>query len=345
MKMTEHKQPEEKIHEQAELLNKVQDAILVRDFDDRILFCNEGALRLYGLCGLVNEPEELIGKTAGEVLYKQDSSQLEEAKRITLEKGEWNGELFQITRDGKELIVESRWSLIRDNKGKPKSILAINTDVTNKKRLEPQLLRAQRIESIGTLAGGIAHDLNNMLHPIIMSLQWLQQRFTDEQSQRVLNALEASAQRGADLVKQVLSFARGLDGEHIPIRAKRLISEIEKILQQTFPKSIEISTDISEDLWVISGDPTQLHQVLMNLCVNARDAMPSSGRLSISAKNIIIDENYARMNIDAKVGPYIIITVSDTGVGIPPKVMDRIFEPFFTTKESGKGTGLGLSTA
>jgi len=178
-----------------------------------------------------------------------------------------------------------------------------------------------------------------------MSLQWLKQRFTDEQSQRVLDILATSARRGADLVKQVLSFVRGLEGEHIPIQLRHIISEIEKILGETFPKSIEIHTDIPKDLWIVSGDPTQLHQVLMNLCVNARDVMPSSGRLSISAENVFIDENYARMNIGAKVGPHVVITVSDTGTGIPSKIMDRIFEPFFTTKEPGKGTGLGLSMA
>jgi PAS domain S-box-containing protein len=343
--ITERKLSEGIIREQAELLNKTQDAIIVTELEDCILFCNERTLRMYGLDGVVDEPEELIGKKINELLYKQDSSQFKEAKRFTLEKGGWNGELFQTTKDGKEVIVESRWSLIRDNNGKPKSILSINTDVTQKKKLESQLLRAQRMESVGTLAGGIAHDLNNTLHPIIMALQLLRNKFTDEKSQSWLDTLETSAQRGANLVKQVLSFARGLKGEHIILQIRHLIAEIEKILGETFPKSIEIHTDIPKDLLTVYGDPTQLHQVLMNLCLNARDAISGSGRLSISAENIFIDENYAHMNIDAKVGPYIVITVSDTGGGISPRIMDRIFEPFFTTKEVGKGTGLGLSTA
>ncbi len=331
---------EEKIREQAALLDKAQDAIVVRDMEHNILFWNKGAERLYGW-----KAEELIGRKAINLLYKEKSPQMIEARRGVAENGEWDGEFRQVTKDGREIIVQSRWTLVPDNDGKPKSILIINTDITEKKRLESQFLRAQRMESIGTLAGGIAHDLNNVLHPIIMALQWLRQKFTDEQSQKLIDTIETSAQRGANLVKQVLSFARGLEGEHMPIQIRHLISEIEKILQETFPKSIEIRTDISRDLWTISGDPTQLHQVLMNLCVNARDAMPTSGRLSISAENVFIDESYARMNIDAKVGPYVVITVSDTGVGIPSKIMDRIFEPFFTTKEPGKGTGLGLSTA
>ena len=221
----------------------------------------------------------------------------------------------------------------------------IAKDITEKKKLEAQLLRAQRMESIGTLAGGIAHDLNNVLTPMMLSVEMLKQKFKDEQSQKLLTILEKNSRRGADLIKQVLSFARGVEGERNPLQAKHLISEIEKIAKETFPRNIEIRTDIPKDLFTISGDATQLHQVIMNLCVNARDAMPDGGILSISAENFFIDETYVQMHTEAKVGSYISIAVSDTGIGIPPKVLDRIFEPFFTTKEFGKGTGLGLSTA
>jgi PAS domain S-box-containing protein len=223
-------------------------------------------------------------------------------------------------------------------------LLAIE-DITEKKKLESQLLRSQRMESIGTLAGGIAHNLNNMLTPMIMSLQMLKQKFNDEQSQRLLTILENNSQRSADLIKQVMSFARGVEGERKPLQVKYLISEIEKIAKETFPRDIELKKDVPDDLWTILGDATQLHQVIMNLCVNARDAMPYGGVLSITASNFFVDKNYVRIHTDAKVGSYVVITVSDTGTGIPPKIMDRIFEPFFTTKEYGKGTGLGLSTA
>jgi CheY-like chemotaxis protein len=178
----------------------------------------------------------------------------------------------------------------------------------------------------------------------MMALQILRLRFNDEKSHNLIDTLEKSTMRGSSLVKQVLSFARGIEGERTVIQIRHIISEIQQILKEAFPKSIDIYTDIPKDLWTISGDPTQIHQVLMNLCVNARDAMPNGGRLSIFAENLFIDEHYAQMNIEAKVGPYILITVSDTGVGIPPAIIDRIFEPFFTTKEPGKGTGLGLST-
>jgi two-component system cell cycle sensor histidine kinase/response regulator CckA len=331
---------EEQIREQASLLDKAQDAIGVRDLEHRLIYWNEGAHRLYGWTA-----EEIIGKNADEFLYEKESPILIEAKKNVIENGEWIGILYQVTKDSKEIIVESRWSLIRDNEGKPKSILIINTDITDKKKLETQLLRSQRMESIGTLAGGIAHDLNNVMTPMMLSVEILKQKCKDEQSQKLLAILEKNSERGANLIKQVMLFARGVEGERKPLQVTNIISEIEKVIRETFPKSIDIRTDIQKDLSAISGDSTQLNQVLMNLCVNARDAMPDGGILIISAEDFLIDENYTRMNSDAKVGSYIIITVSDTGTGIPPEIMDRIFEPFFTTKEQGKGTGLGLSTS
>jgi CheY-like chemotaxis protein len=201
------------------------------------------------------------------------------------------------------------------------------------------------MESIGTLASGIAHDINNVLTPIMLSEELLREKFTDEEGRRYLKIIERSTKRGASLTKQVMSYAKGVDGERNALQVAQLISEIKHIAIETFPRNIEIRTDIPKDMWNVSGDATQLHQVIMNFCVNARDAMPDGGILRISAENLLIDEDYAHINIDAKVGPYIIITVSDTGTGIPPNILDRIFEPFFTTKEHGKGTGLGLSTA
>ncbi|HWP48143.1 MAG TPA: PAS domain S-box protein [Candidatus Limnocylindrales bacterium] len=338
--ITERKRAEEQLREQATLLNQAQDAIVVRDLKHRVLFWNKSAERIYGWTAA-----EVIGKNIQELLYRGDLSQFEEAHRTLMEKGEWRGELKQLTKDGKEIIVEGHWALVRDDKGLPKSVLVINTDVTEKKKLEAQFLRAQRMESLGTLAGGIAHDLNNVLAPILMAIKLLQRKFTDEQSQRLLATLRSSAERGAGIINQLLSFARGAEGEHIVLQPRHLIKEIEKILKETLPKSIQIHTIIPEDLWSIHGDATQLYQVLMNLCVNARDAMPKGGKLTLEAENIQLDASYARMHLEAKSGPFVLITVTDTGVGIPASILDKIFEPFFTTKEHGQGTGLGLSTA
>ena len=338
--ITERKRAEEQIGEQAALLDQAQDAILVRDLEHRILFWNKGAENIYGWTA-----EEAVGKNAYELLFNQPSPQFDQARQVVIETGKWKGERRQVRRDGGEIIVESRWTLVRDERGQPKSILVINTDITEKKRMESQFLRAQRMESIGTLAGGIAHDLNNVLSPILMAVDMLQLKTTDEASRKWLDVLRTNAERGGNMVRQVLSFARGVEGERVSLQPKHLIKEIVKILRETLPKSIEISFHIPNDLWIISADATQMHQVLMNLCVNARDAMPEGGSISIKAENVLVDENYARMHLEAKPGRFVMITVSDTGPGMSPEIQSRIFEPFFTTKEMTKGTGLGLSTA
>jgi hypothetical protein len=339
--LSERKRSEETIREQAALLDVTSDAIFVQALDNQILFWNKGAERLYGW-----QAAEVLVLSANELLDQESSPQLEEIHKTVTDAGSWHGELNQVTKDGKEIIVESRWTLMRDEQGKPKSILVVNTDITQKKELERQFLHAQRLESLGTLASGIAHDLNNMLTPILMSAQLLQLKLpnVDESIQRWLQMQETNAKHGAALVKQMLSFAHRTEGKHTTLQVSHLLLEIRQIANQTFPKSIEVCMNIDPDLWAVRADATQLHQVLMNLCVNARDAMPDGGNLSISAENFFIDENYSRMHLNAQVGPYMVISVSDTGTGIPPELLDRIFEPFFTTKELEKGTGLGLST-
>ena len=334
----ERKQTEQKIREQAALLDIATDAIFVRDLDNKILFWNKAAERLYGC-----RKEEAIGKRIQELWQTKHAMQLQEALNILMKNGSWEGELYQTTKYDKEIIVESRWTLVPFEKSS-QSILVVNTDMTQKKQLEAQFLRAQRLESIGTLASGIAHDLNNVLAPILMTAQLLETQLHDARSKRLLPILVTNAKRGANLVKQVLSFTRGVEGDRTILQLKHLILEIRQVIKETFPKSIEVDCETSRNLWTVSGDATQLHQVLMNLCVNARDAMPNGGTLTISAENFIVDEHYAKMHLDAKIGSYIVVIVADTGIGITHEVLDRIFEPFFTTKELGKGTGLGLST-
>ncbi|MFB2976085.1 PAS domain S-box protein [Microseira sp. BLCC-F43] len=340
IELAERKRAEQKIREQAALLDVATNAIFVRDMAGQILYWNKGAEDLYGW-----QRAEAMGKNANRFLHKQISPQLEQALTKIIEQGSWQGELQKVTKSGKDVLVESRWTLMGDEAGQPTSILIVDTDITEKKQLEQQFLRAQRLESLGTLAGGIAHDLNNMLTPILISAQMLKDRLSDAQSQKLFGLIETNAKRGADLVKQVLSFARGVEGKRVPLQLGHLLLEIEQIIKRTFSKSIEFHTNIpTRELWTVSADATQLHQVLMNLCVNAGDAMPDGGTLDLSAENILIDENYARMNLNAQVGPYVAIAITDTGVGISEAQLERIFEPFFTTKEVGKGTGLGLST-
>ncbi|HEY9702308.1 MAG TPA: response regulator, partial [Allocoleopsis sp.] len=288
--------------------------------------------------------EEVLGKKTTDFLYKSLNIQWAEARLSVVQTGEWYGELEQITQGGKTIIVESRWTLVKDSKNQAQSILIVNTDITRKKQLELQFLRSQRLESIGKLAGGIAHDLNNILTPILGGAQLLQIGLTPAQTQHWLRIVENNAKRGADLVKQVLSFARGMEGARIPLQVKHLIVEVGNIAKQTFPKSIEIMIDVPSNLWIVCGDVTQLNQVLMNLCINARDAIYEGGNLTIRAENVEIDAEFLQTNIEAKIGKYVLIEVSDTGSGISPENLERIFEPFFTTKDIEKGTGLGLST-
>jgi PAS domain S-box-containing protein len=257
----------------------------------------------------------------------------------------WRGELRNRAKDGSFYWVDTTIVPFLDERGKPYQYVAIRYDITGQKKTLEQLLRAQRMESIGTLAGGIAHDLNNILSPILMAVDMLAFQDLDEDAQRWLAILRENAERGAELVKQVLSFARGVEGERINVQARHLIKELIQVLRQTLPKSIRLEFDIAPDLWTIEADPTQIHQVLMNLTVNARDAMPAGGTLTITAHNTTLDENYARMNVEARAGRYIAINVEDSGTGIAQENLNRIFDPFFTTKEVGKGTGLGLSTA
>ena len=338
--VTERKRAEERIIEQAALLDRATDAIMTLNLEGQITFWNSGAERLYGW-----RADETVGKMHESELYSKENAPAFNARSRTLRDGRWKGELMQMRKDGAELFVESRWTLVPDRDGNPRSMLIINTDITEKKKLEAHVLRAQRMESIGTLAGGIAHDLNNVLTPILMSIRVLREDLPDTGSRRLLDTLEASAQRGANIVQQVLSFARGAEGERALFQIRHPVIEVVKIARETFPPSIIIQADVPKDLWLIHGESTQVHQVLMNLLVNARDAMPHGGRITIRAENAVIDESYCRMQPDAQPGRYVVVTVADSGTGIPPALISRIFEPFFTTKPVGKGTGLGLSTA
>ena len=337
--VTERKQAEEQIQEQAALLGKAHDAICVTDLDQRILYWNKGAEFLYGWTAA-----EAIGQFANELLFKKDPSHLMDALKSLMSKHEWKGELRQTTQAGAEIIVESRWTLVFDTDGRPKSILVINTDITEKKKLETQFFRSQRLENIGMLASGIAHDLNNVLSPIMMAVPMLRDCLSRPEDQYLLDTLGRSVRRGAELVSQILSFARGAEGEHKIIQLKHLLSDIETMVRETFPKNIRLQKNVDPELWTTRGNATQVHQVLLNLCVNARDAMPGGGLLVLRAKNSQIDEIHASRHPEIKPGPGVVITVGDNGMGIAAEMLEEIFEPFFTTKEPGKGTGLGLAT-
>ncbi len=269
-----------------------------------------------------------------------------EVDRICLEKVAMTGfcapfEKAYVRKDGSRVPVIVGVSTFEDC---PEEGVCFVVDLTERKKLEQQFFRAQRMESIGTLAGGIAHDLNNILAPILMSIDLLKSTATDAQAMAILETIEVSAKRGADIVRQVLTFARGIEGERIEIQVKHLLDDIKVIIKDTFPKDVRLQFSVPKETWTIRGDPTQIHQVFLNLCVNARDAMPSGGSLTIKVENSVLDKQYAAMNLEVKPGRYVLISVTDSGSGISPHLVEKIFEPFFTTKELTKGTGLGLST-
>lgn len=257
----------------------------------------------------------------------------------------WSAEYRFQRKDGGYAIVQDRGYIHRNATGLGIRMVGGMRDLTEQRLMETQYLRAQRMESIGTLAGGIAHDLNNVLTPIMMSIELLKaDSGNDAGRSKILDIIHVSCRRGADLVRQVLSFARGLNGQRVAIRLGHLIGDLQGIISETFPRNIRIVTQVPDSLWPVTGDPSQLHQVLLNLAVNARDAMPQGGTLTLTAANLTLDAQYAGMSPQAKAGPHVLLQVSDTGSGIPPEVRERMFEPFFTTKAPDQGTGLGLST-
>lgn len=339
--LSERQRAEQTIHDQAALLDIASDAILVENGEHQIAYWNQGAERLYGWTA-----DEALSQNTQELLYGESLSELEIIQRVVAEQGEWQGELVQHSRSGQSIIVDSRWTQVQTQDATLPSTLIVNTDITEKKQLQAQIQQAQRLESIGTLASGIAHDLNNILTPVLAIAQLLPLKLpeVDPSIQRMLEIMTINVQRGANLIQQVLIFARGTTQPPTVFSLHNLFSEVEKIVTATFPKSITYCSDIPPDLWAVHGDATALHQVLMNLCINARDAMPNGGTLCVAAENVAMDETYARMYVDAHAGLYVVITCSDTGTGIPPDQLVQIFDPFFTTKAQSEGIGLGLAT-
>ncbi|WP_169829296.1 PAS domain S-box protein [Lacunisphaera limnophila] len=336
--ISERRAAEKKLQEQAALIDESRDAIMVCSLDQHVLFWSRGAERLYGWSST-----EAVGRRVDELL-RLDRPAFAEAGRTVFEQGAWVGRLQHSNRLGDALTVDCRWTLLSDEQGRPRSILTIGTDITERTLMEAKFLRAQRLESIGTLAGGISHDLNNLLAPIVMGVGMLNQTARNADDRSIISVIEQSAARAANLVKQVLSFARGIDGAKVSVHLGYVAREVETMIRSTFPKNITLRFDVPKDLWLVTADPTQLGQVLLNLCVNARDALPAGGQLTVTARNVRLDTHFSLLNREITPGPHVLLEVADTGTGIPQDIVDKIFEPFFTTKAPGKGTGLGLST-
>lgn len=308
------------------------------------LWWNDGFLTTFGFAA--GEIEPTVASWTGRI-HDDDRNRVMRGIRdaIASDAETWESEYRFERKDGSHAFVQDRGFILRDASGAGIRMVGGMRDLTAQKKMEAEFLRAQRMESIGTLAGGIAHDLNNVLAPIMMSIELLQlEDINSTRNAKVLEIIQASSRRGADLVRQVLTFARGIEGKRMTVQLGPLIEDLEGIVNGTFPRNIQPVITSPRILWTVTGDSSQLHQVLLNLVVNARDAMPHGGTLTVSATNFVVDSQYAGTSPEAKVGKYVLLEVADTGEGMSAAVRERIFEPFFTTKELGKGSGIGLAT-
>jgi len=335
---SERKAAEESLRKQAQLLDLANDSIVVRDLDERISYWNRGAERLFGW-----RSEEAIGRVMHELVLTEFPRAIDEIRQSFMKNGHWEGEVIRRTKEGRVISVESRWTLQRDRDGMPTSTLEISNDVTERRRLESQFLQAQKMESVGRLASGVAHDFNNLLTVIIGRSYLLMSRMDEDESARKdLDLIQKTAERAAILTRQLLAFSRKQTVAPRLLDVNALIANMDRMLRRLIGEDIEVFSKLGDNLGAVKADPGQIEQVIMNLVVNARDAMPNGGKLTLETANIDLDAKYVWLHAPMSVGPHVMIAISDTGHGMDDVTKDHIFEPFFTTKENG--TGLGLST-
>jgi PAS domain S-box-containing protein len=337
--LSDRKQREDTLREQAMLLDRAKDAIMVRGLDRRIRYWNRAAEAIYGI-----SREQAIGKRVEDVVVCGDPVAFEAADAEVFEKGEWSGRLQQTTAGGKIISVDGHWTLLRDEGGNPAGVLKIHTNVSERVDLEHRLAQSQKLEAIGQLTGGIAHDFNNLLTVIVGNADTLAEELADRPEMLPLvEMIRTAGERGAELTSHLLAFARRQALEPRTVRPDKLIDGMRNLLRRTLGENIEFAVEHAADVARVSVDPTQFESALLNLCINARDAMPGGGRLMIETGNVILDESYTQQRVDVVPGDYVRISISDTGTGMSAADVTRAFEPFFTTKARGKGTGLGLS--
>ncbi len=317
---------------QAAFFDKTGEIVFTQSLDGIVTSWSIGAERFYGL-----RAADILGMHLPENMLLPPEVHAKALAEV-LEKGEWSGE----TQEAKILV---RWFLLKSMDGLEDSILVFGEDMAELRLTKDDRLRAHRHECVGTLAGGIAHDLNNVLQPISMFLDLLRRRLPDTESREMLDAVESNLQRATDLVRQILTFSSGFRIEQVAINIPGLITEVSNFIRPTFPKTIQLQVSVSKKIYSVVGNETQLVQVLLNFCVNARDAMPTGGSLEIDASNVCVDDTFLRLHPQARAGDFVRITVRDTGHGIPKSLREKIFAPFFTTKSPDIGTGLGLATA
>ncbi|MEN9575295.1 MAG: hypothetical protein RL514_3150 [Verrucomicrobiota bacterium] len=338
--ITERKRAEASLRLQSAALNAAANEVVITNREGIIQWVNPAFTKTNGYT-----LEEAVGQNPRILKSGKHDHAFYKNLWATILRGEvWRGEIINRRKDASLFTEEAIITPVKDEHGAITHFIAIKQDITEKKLLEAKFLRAQRLEGLGALAGGVAHDLNNVLAPILMASDLLRSLSTDPQTQKLLEMIQTNSQRGAGMIRQILAFARGSAGEKIAMQVSHLLKEISKLMQQTFPPNIRCELRLASGLELVLGESTELYQVLLNLCVNARDAMPNGGTITLSAENVVLDETYARLSHEAPPGRYVVIMVADTGGGIPKEIQEKVFDPFFTTKEPGKGTGLGLAT-
>jgi len=337
--LSDRKRHEDILREQAMLLDRAKDAIMVRGLDRRIRYWNKAAETIYGI-----PREQAIGKPVEDVVIHDDPAEFEAADAEVFEKGEWSGRFQQTAAGGKTITVDGHWTLLRDESGQPAGVLKIHTDVTDRVELERRLAQSQKLEAIGQLTGGIAHDFNNLLTVIVGNADTLAEELSDRADVvPLVDMIRTASERGADLTRHLLAFARRQALEPRTVRPDELVEGMRNLLRRTLGENVELAVDHAPNVAKVSVDPAQFESALLNLCINARDAMPGGGKLMIETDNVILDENYTEQRADVAPGDYVRISISDTGTGMSAEDVARAFEPFFTTKARGQGTGLGLS--
>ncbi len=338
--ITERKKTEENLRYLSRVVEQSPIAIVITDPHGAIEYVNAHFTEMTGYTA-----EDVLGKTPRVLKYAETTSaQFEELWRTVTAGGRWCGDFCNRKKNGEMFWERATIFPMLDGQGKITRYVGVKEDITERRLLEEQLRRSQRVEAIGALAGGIAHDLNNLLAPVLLGHGLLLEAVRDPQERQWLELIGHSAKRAADVVRQLLTFSRGGSGERVALEVGDLFREMRRIVEETFPRDITLRIELAADLPPVLGDATQLHQVLLNLCVNARDAMPDGGTLTLRAGASEVDAQLAKANPPAEAGPHVLMEVGDTGLGMTPEVIERIFDPFFTTKAVGKGSGLGLST-
>jgi len=339
--ISERKRTEEALRKSEEqyrgIFESATDAFLIFNLNGEIVEANPAACKMYGY-----SYKELIKLSGKDIVHSDYSHTFEDFIKQVTSGNKFHAESIDIRKDGSTFNVEIHGTLF-NYQGKP-HLLSVVRDISERKHLQEQLRQAQKMEAVGALAGGVAHDFNNILTGIQGYTDLaLMQIPKDDPLYQDLNEIRRAAARASNLTRQLLLFSRRQPIEIAPIDLNGVIQDLTKMLTRLIGENISLSTDLESDIWTVEGDTANIEQVIMNLVVNARDAMPEGGQISIKTRNVTVDKKYCRTHSYARPGKFVSLSVQDTGIGMKEDIIDRIFEPFFSTKRAGQGTGLGLS--